>query len=82
MRLKLSGILVLCVPLVLSHALSERSDAASCTLTASPSGDDAPQFLAAVSSCATVVIPKGTTLNIATRLNMTSLSGTHIVSPF
>lgn len=51
----------------------------SCTLAASPSGDDAPQFLKAVKECATVTIPKSTTLTIATRLNMTGLVDKHIV---
>ena len=54
---------------------------ASCTLTAS-GGDDAPQFLSAVASCPTVTIPKSTTLNIATRLNMTGLTNKHIVRGF
>ncbi|CAK5280941.1 unnamed protein product [Mycena citricolor] len=48
-----------------------------CTLAAS-GGDDAPQFLKAAQTCTQVVIPKATTLNIATRLNMTGLSNTHI----
>jgi galacturan 1,4-alpha-galacturonidase len=49
----------------------------SCSLTAS-GGDDAPQFLKAVEVCPTVTIPKTTTLNIETRLNMTGLSNKHI----
>ncbi|KDR75606.1 hypothetical protein GALMADRAFT_68591 [Galerina marginata CBS 339.88] len=48
-----------------------------CSLTASGK-DDAPQFLAAVQACPTVTIPKGTTLNIQSRLNMTGLSNKHI----
>ncbi|KAG6861698.1 hypothetical protein C0995_013267 [Termitomyces sp. Mi166 len=55
----------------LAHASSEKIQA-SCTLTAS-GGDDSPQFLEAVVSCSTVIIPKDATLNIATRLNMTGL---------
>lgn len=50
-----------------------------CTLTAS-GGDDAPQFLKAAKDCLTVTIPKKTTLNIETRLNMTGLRDKHIVS--
>ncbi|KAF8161358.1 glycoside hydrolase family 28 protein [Crassisporium funariophilum] len=49
----------------------------SCILAAS-GGDDSPQFLAAVKACPTVTIPKATTLNIATRLNMTGLRDKHI----
>ncbi|KAK0469205.1 glycoside hydrolase family 28 protein [Desarmillaria tabescens] len=49
----------------------------NCTLTASGE-DDASQFLSAVQNCDTVVIPKNTTLNIATRLNMTGVSDTII----
>ncbi|KAK0205301.1 glycoside hydrolase family 28 protein [Desarmillaria ectypa] len=48
-----------------------------CTLTPS-GGDDAPQFLAAAAACDTVVIPVGKQLNIATRMNMTGLTNTHI----
>jgi polygalacturonase len=50
-----------------------------CTLSAR-GGDDAPQLLQAVRSCATTLIPEGTTLNIATRMNMTGLSNKRIVS--
>ncbi|KAF5392804.1 hypothetical protein D9757_000920 [Collybiopsis confluens] len=60
-----------------SVASRKRDDDASCTLTAS-GGDDAPQFLAAASSCGTVTIPLGTTLNISTRLNMTESSNLNI----
>ncbi|KAG7451641.1 glycoside hydrolase family 28 protein [Guyanagaster necrorhizus] len=48
-----------------------------CTLTPS-GGDDGPQFLAAAASCDTVVIPVGEEFNIATRMNMTGLTNTHI----
>ncbi|KAF5392805.1 hypothetical protein D9757_000921 [Collybiopsis confluens] len=57
--------------------ISSDSSDASCTLTAS-GGDDAPQFLAATTSCSTVTIPAGTTLNIETRLNMTGRSNLNI----
>ena len=50
-----------------------------CTLHAS-GADDTPHFLRAVQECATVTIPKYTTLNIETRLNMTGLKDKHIVS--
>lgn len=50
-----------------------------CTLSAS-GGDDAPALLKAVQSCATTTIPLGTTLNIATRMNMTGLTNKRIVS--
>ncbi|KAF8911603.1 pectin lyase fold/virulence factor [Gymnopilus junonius] len=49
----------------------------SCTLKAS-GGDDAPQFLKAVEACPTLTIPKSTTLNIETRLNMTGVRDKHI----
>ncbi|KAF8806610.1 glycoside hydrolase family 28 protein [Phlegmacium glaucopus] len=48
-----------------------------CTLSAS-GADDSPHFLRAVRECATVAIPKSTTLNIETCLNMTGLRNTHI----
>ncbi|KAJ8481607.1 hypothetical protein ONZ45_g15258 [Pleurotus djamor] len=51
--------------------------AVPCTLQAS-GGDDAPQFLSAVKACQTVLIPKGTTLSIGSRLDMTGLSNKHI----
>lgn len=52
----------------------------TCTLSASGS-DDAPAFLKAAAdpSCSAVVIPQSTTLNIATRLNMTGLGNKRIV---
>ncbi|KAF9261733.1 pectin lyase-like protein [Marasmius fiardii PR-910] len=50
----------------------------ACTLTPSSTGDDAPQFRTAGHSCSVVTIPKGTTLNIATKLDMTGLSNVHI----
>jgi galacturan 1,4-alpha-galacturonidase len=55
----------------------EKPAAVSCTLTAS-GNDDAPQFLTAIEACPTVTIPKTTTLNVETRLNMTGLSDKHI----
>ena len=60
---------------------SQPRNAKQCTLTAS-GGDDAPHFLKAVEACPTVTIPKFTTLNIQTRMNMTGLRNRHIVSPF
>ncbi|KAF5354908.1 hypothetical protein D9756_005522 [Leucocoprinus leucothites] len=48
-----------------------------CTLAAS-GGDDAPALLRAVRSCTTTTIPKGTTLNIGTRMNMTGLTDKRI----
>lgn len=60
-----------------SLALSNISTPSACELHAS-GGDDAPQFLAVVQSCSTVVIPKATTLNIETRLNMTGLNNKNI----
>ncbi|GLB37346.1 putative glycoside hydrolase family 28 protein [Lyophyllum shimeji] len=79
MRLRLPTFLVLSSAATLSLASRGKGQhkAASCTLVAS-GGDDAPQFLSAVKSCTTVVIPKTTTLNINSRLNMTGLSNTHI----
>ena len=51
-----------------------------CTLSSS-GGDDAPAFLKAAGdpSCATVLVPATTTLNIETKMNMTGLSNKHIV---
>ncbi|PPQ67956.1 hypothetical protein CVT26_005836 [Gymnopilus dilepis] len=49
----------------------------SCTLKAT-GHDDAPQFLEAAKACSTVTIPKSTTLNIQTRMNMTGLRDVHI----
>ncbi|KAH0589170.1 hypothetical protein H2248_004936 [Termitomyces sp. 'cryptogamus'] len=71
MRLPLSLIISIAFGATFVNASSERIQA-SCTLTAS-GGDDSPRFLEAVASCSSVVIPKDTTLNIATRLNMTGL---------
>lgn len=50
-----------------------------CILSASGE-DDAASFLTAAQSCATVTVPAGTTLNISTRLEMTCLQDTTIVS--
>ncbi|KAK0451691.1 pectin lyase fold/virulence factor [Armillaria borealis] len=63
---------LLCVLLILAAAFGQK-----CTLTPS-GGDDAPQFLAAAAACDAVVIPIGKQLNIATRMNMTGLTNTHI----
>ena len=54
-------------------------DPTECTLFAS-GGDDGSAFLHATQHCREVTIPKHTTLNISTRLNMTELKETHIVS--
>ncbi|THU91397.1 pectin lyase-like protein [Dendrothele bispora CBS 962.96] len=54
-------------------SITRHAESAECTLTASGS-DDAPQFLNAVQTCDTVVIPASETLEIQTRLNMTGLS--------
>ncbi|KAJ7594964.1 glycoside hydrolase family 28 protein [Mycena floridula] len=70
--MQLTALLVLFSALKLACATSANHDATSCTLVAS-GGDDAPQFLAAMKSCSTVIIPATTTLNISTRLNMTGL---------
>ncbi|TCD69408.1 hypothetical protein EIP91_007755 [Steccherinum ochraceum] len=73
-------LLLLCAPLALCAGPSLFTRASSaCTLSASGK-DDAPAFLKAVSdpSCATVVVPAKTTLNIETRMNMTGLSNKHI----
>lgn len=51
---------------------------ATCTVTAG-GGDDAPALLLAVGQCPVTTIPKGTILNIATRLNMTGLTNKAIV---
>ncbi|KAF9047506.1 glycoside hydrolase family 28 protein [Panaeolus papilionaceus] len=59
------------------HHHGNPKKAVDCTVTAS-GGDDAPRFLEAVKACATTTIPKGTTLNIATRLDMTRLRDKHI----
>ena len=64
---------------LLSYASAKFLPKDPCILTTS-GGDDAPQFLKAVKACSTVTIPKSTTLNIATRLDMTGLRNKHIVS--
>lgn len=73
--------LILLLSLGFSWALdlspNEHSSSA-CTLFAS-GGDDAPKFVKAVKSCDTITIPKTTTLNIATRMNMTGVNNKHIV---
>lgn len=52
----------------------------SCTLAPLGAGqDDSPQFLTAMQTCSTVVIPATSTLNISTRLNTTGLSDVHLV---
>ncbi|KAF9529744.1 glycoside hydrolase family 28 protein [Crepidotus variabilis] len=51
--------------------------ASNCTLLAS-GGDDGPSLLKAVQSCSTITIPKSTTLNIESRLNMTGVADKHI----
>lgn len=51
-----------------------------CTLFAR-GGDDALHFLRALQECQTVTIPKSTTLNIESRLDMTGLRDKHIVNP-
>ena len=77
----LTGVVTLAVALVKANANPLASAAGTCTLSAGGS-DDAPAFLKAAAdpSCSTVVIPQSTTLNIASRLNMTGLSNKHIVS--
>ena len=60
-------------------------DGAVCSLRSFGRGkDDAPTFLTAVHSrlCSTVRIPKGETLVIGSRLNMTGLRDKRIVSLF
>ncbi|KAJ8697043.1 hypothetical protein PTI98_006852 [Pleurotus ostreatus] len=51
--------------------------AVPCTLQAT-GGDDAPQLLSAMQSCSVVTVPKGVTLSVGTRLNMTGLSNKHL----
>lgn len=63
----------------LNHAVQSHRSMDQCTLSACGK-DDAPQFMRAVQECRTVTIPKDTTLNIETRLNMTGLQNKHIVS--
>ncbi|KAJ7820302.1 glycoside hydrolase family 28 protein [Mycena olivaceomarginata] len=51
----------------------------SCTLAPLGAGqDDSPQFLTAMQTCSTVVIPATSMLNISTRLNTTGLSDVHL----
>lgn len=50
----------------------------TCTLRAS-GGDDGPAFIEAAQACDTIIIPKDTTLSIASPLNMTGIVDTHIV---
>uniref|UniRef100_A0A0W0FB86 galacturonan 1,4-alpha-galacturonidase n=1 Tax=Moniliophthora roreri TaxID=221103 RepID=A0A0W0FB86_MONRR len=72
--------LLLLLPLYCASAAvtpQKRQDG-SCTLTADPSGDDAAQFREAGQSCSVVTIPQDMTLNIATMLDMTGMSDTHI----
>jgi galacturan 1,4-alpha-galacturonidase len=66
--------------LLLGSYLAAALQDASCTLSTS-GGDDGPAFVAAAlsSSCPTVTVPVGTTLSIATKMNMTGLSNKHIV---
>ncbi|KAI0712787.1 pectin lyase fold/virulence factor [Cerioporus squamosus] len=61
-----------------SPALDKRASG-TCTLAASGS-DDAPALLASAAdpSCATVVIPSGTTLSIRSKMNMTGVTDKHI----
>ncbi|KAK7035766.1 putative exopolygalacturonase X [Favolaschia claudopus] len=49
----------------------------NCVLAAT-GGDDAPRFLNAFQACNEIIIPKSTTLNISTRLNMTGVHNKHI----
>ena len=49
-----------------------------CTLRAS-GGDDGPAFVKAVKACPITTIPKGATLNVASKMNMTGLSDRIIV---
>ncbi|ESK87991.1 glycoside hydrolase family 28 protein [Moniliophthora roreri MCA 2997] len=71
-------LLLLSVYYALAAVTPEKKKDKSCTLTADSSGDDAAQFREAGHSCSVVTIPQNTTLNIATMLDMTGLSDTHI----
>ena len=51
-----------------------------CTLQPSSTGDDSPQLTQAVKTCSVVMIPRGKTITVATRLNMTGLADIRIVS--
>ena len=70
-----------CFCLVAAKHAKQPHGGMECTVFACGS-DDASQFLRAVKECSTVTIPKHTTLNIETRLNMTGLRNKHIVSSF
>lgn len=70
----------LCFSLVAAKNANHLHGKTECILYAS-GADDAPYFVRAMEECATVNIPKSTTLNIETRLNMTGLRDKHIVSP-
>ena len=70
----------LCFSLVAAKNANHPRGKMECILYAS-GADDAPHFVRAVEECATVTIPKSTTLNIETRLNMSGLRDKHIVSP-
>ena len=66
--------------LALSHVISD--SLGTCTLSSvGNNGDDSPNIEAALKSaaCDTVVIPRDTTLNIATRLDTTRLVNKRIV---
>jgi galacturan 1,4-alpha-galacturonidase len=71
---------------LVSYALTvsvPSTDATSCTVTAAGAGkDDAPALVSALQTCATVTVPAGTTLNISSKINTTTLSGTHLVRHF
>ncbi|KAF7305135.1 Protein kinase domain-containing protein [Mycena kentingensis (nom. inval.)] len=56
-----------------------KSPSKACTVVAKGAGiDDAPQLLAAWQRCSKITIPKETTLNISTRLNMTGGVDKHL----
>ncbi|KAJ8082216.1 hypothetical protein PM082_008063 [Marasmius tenuissimus] len=70
----LSRVLAFLPLLVLSLAQNPE-----CTLQpSSGGGDDSPQFIEAGKTCSVVTIPRGQTLNLATKLNMTGLSDVRI----
>lgn len=59
--------------------------ASTCTVSPQGSGkDDAPNFMTMIksSSCSTVEIPAGATLNISSAMDLTGLQNKHIVSIF
>lgn len=68
-------LLLLLTPIL---ALNTARQTASCTLTPDQSGDDAAQLREAGLNCDVVNIPEDTTLNIASKLDMTGLSDMHI----